>query len=141
MKLKKTVKELCAEADAQIETWDTQWAIAHRSDADVQLVDIRDVRELWRDGGIPGAVHAPRGMLEFWVDPESKYAKPVFQSGKRFVFFCGGGWRSALAAKTVQDMGLAPVCHIRGGFKAWKEAGGPIVPIEQKSPSAHKETS
>lgn len=136
MKLKKTVKELCAEAEAQIETWDVQTAIAQRDAADVQLVDIRDVRELWRDGGVPGAVHAPRGMLEFWVDPESKYARPVFQSGKRFVFFCGGGWRSALAAKTVQDMGLAPVCHIRGGFKAWKEAGGPIVPIEPKLPSA-----
>jgi rhodanese-related sulfurtransferase len=141
MKLKKSVKELCAEADAQIETWDVQAAIAHSKDADVQLVDIRDVRELWRDGGIPGAVHAPRGMLEFWVDPESKYAKPVFQSGKRFVFFCGGGLRSALAAKAVQDMGLAPVCHIRGGFKAWKEAGGPIVAVEQKPPSSANKSS
>jgi rhodanese-related sulfurtransferase len=135
MKLKKSVKELCAEADAQIETWDATTAIARQNEADVQLVDIRDVRELWREGGIPGALHAPRGMLEFWVDPESKYAKPVFQSGKRFVFFCAGGWRSALAAKTVQDMGLAPVCHIRGGFRAWKDAGGPVVPIEQKPPS------
>ncbi len=141
MKLKKSVKELCAEADAQIETWDAQTAIAHRNDADVQLVDIRDVRELWRDGGIPGALHAPRGMLEFWVDPESKYAKPVFQTGKRFVFFCAGGLRSALAAKTVEDMGLEPVCHIRGGFKAWKEAGGPVVPVEQKHPSSSKDQS
>ena len=141
MKLKKSVKELCAEADAQIETWDAETAIAHRNDADVQLVDIRDVRELWRDGGIPGALHAPRGMLEFWVDPESKYAKPAFQTGKRFVFFCAGGLRSALAAKTVEDMGLEPVCHIRGGFKAWKEAGGPTVPIEQKPPSVPKKTS
>jgi rhodanese-related sulfurtransferase len=141
MKLKRSVKELCAEAEAQIETWDVQTAIAHLNDAEVQLVDIRDVRELWREGGIPGALHAPRGMLEFWVDPESRYAKPVFQTGKRFVFFCAGGWRSALAAKTVQDMGLTPVCHIRGGFKAWKEAGGPTVPIEQKAPSASKQSS
>lgn len=139
MKLKKSVKELCAEAEAQIETWDAKTAIAHRNDADVQLVDIRDVRELWREGGVPGALHAPRGMLEFWIDPDSPYAKPAFQSGRRFVFFCAGGLRSALAAKTVQDMGVAPVCHIRGGFAAWKEAGGPIVPIEQKPPaSAYK---
>ncbi len=136
MKLNKGVKQLCAEAETQIETWDAKTAIAHRSDVDVQLVDIRDVRELWREGGIPGAFHAPRGMLEFWVDPDSRYAKDLFQSGKRFVFFCAGGGRSALAAKAVQDMGLAPVCHIRGGFTAWKEAGGPIVPIEQKPRSA-----
>lgn len=141
MKLKKTVKQLCAEADAQIETWDAKTAIARRNDADVQLVDIRDVRELWREGGIPGALHAPRGMLEFWVDPESKYAKAAFQSGKRFVFFCAGGWRSALAAKTVQDMGLTPVCHIRGGYAAWKEAGGPTVPIEHKPPSVSAKPS
>ena len=141
MKPKKSVKELVAEAEAQIETWDAKTAIAHRADADVQFVDIRDVRELWREGGIPGALHTPRGMLEFWVDPQSKYAKAVFQSGKRFVFFCAGGWRSALATKTVQDMGLAPVCHIRGGYAAWKEAGGPTVPVEQKPPSVASKVS
>ena len=103
-----------------------------QSDPNVQLVDIRDVRELWREGGIPGAYHAPRGMLEFWVDPESPYHKELFASGKKFVFFCAGGLRSALAAKTVQDMGLTPVAHIQGGFGAWREKGGPTVPIEQK---------
>ncbi len=105
-----------------------------RDDEEVLLVDIRDIRELWRDGAVPGALHAPRGMLEFWVDPESPYAREVFQSGKRFVFFCAGGLRSALAAKAVQDMGLAPVCHIAGGFTAWKEAGGPIEAKEPKLP-------
>lgn len=141
MKLKKSVKQLVDEADAQIETWDVATAIAHRDDADVQLVDIRDVRELWREGGVPGALHVPRGMLEFWTDPESKYGKAAFQSGKRFVFFCAGGWRSALATKTVQDMGLAPVCHIRGGFKAWKEGGGPTVAVTPKSASESKTAS
>ncbi len=133
MKLRKSVKDLCEEADAQIETWDVVTAIAHHGRPDVLLVDIRDVRELWRDGGIPGALHAPRCMLEFWIDPESKYAKPIFQSGRRFVFFCAGGRRSALATKTVQDMGLGPVCHIRGGYRAWKDAGGPTVRIEPKA--------
>jgi rhodanese-related sulfurtransferase len=79
-------------------------------------------------------MHSPRGMLEFWVDPESPYAREVFQSGKRFVFFCAGGLRSALAAKAVQDMGLGPVCHIAGGFTAWKEAGGPVEVKEPRLP-------
>ena len=93
---------------------------------DVVLIDIRDVRELARDGKVPGAFHAPRGMLEFWIDPESPYAKPIFQGDKKFIFHCAGGLRSALAAKTAQDMGLKPVAHIVGGFGAWKAAGGPV---------------
>lgn len=134
-KIKKGIKQLCAEAEAQIETLTAEQAIKLANDPKVQLVDIRDVRELWREGGIPGAHHAPRGMLEFWVDPESPYAKEIFQSGKKFVFFCAGGLRSALATKAVQDMGLTPVAHIEGGFGAWKEKGGPIEKIEPKPPS------
>ena len=125
-KMKKGVKQLCAEAEAQIETVTVEQAMALRNDPNVQLVDIRDIRELWREGGIPGAYHAPRGMLEFWVDPESPYHKPVFAQDKTFVFFCAGGWRSALSAATAQDMGLKPVAHVEGGFTAWKKAGGPI---------------
>ena len=83
-------------------------------------------RELQRDGKVPGAFHCPRGMLEFWIDPESPYHKPQFARGQEFVFFCAGGWRSALAAQTAQRMGLKPVAHIRGGFGAWKTAGGPV---------------
>ena len=132
LKLKKGVKQLCAEAEAEIETWTVEQAQAALKDPGVQIVDIRDVRELWREGTLPGALHAPRGMLEFWVDPESPYAREVFQSGKRFVFFCAGGLRSALAAKAVQDMGLTPVAHIRGGFEAWKQAGYEIEQREQK---------
>ena len=93
---------------------------------DVVLIDIRDVRELARDGKVPGAFHAPRGMLEFWIDPASPDFKPVFGADKKYVFFCAGGLRSALAAKTAQDMGLEPVAHIVGGFGAWKAAGGPV---------------
>ncbi len=99
---------------------------------DVVLVDIRDVRELARDGKVPGAVHAPRGMLEFWIDPASPYFKPVFGQDKQYVFFCAGGLRSALAAKTAQDMGLKPVAHILGGFGAWKKAGGPVEAADGK---------
>ncbi|HEX4210877.1 MAG TPA: rhodanese-like domain-containing protein [Candidatus Binataceae bacterium] len=128
LKLKKTVKELVAEANAEIETIDAQAAMKLKDDPNVMLVDLRDIRELNRDGKVPGALHAPRGMLEFWVDPESPYYKEVFGSGKKFVFFCAGGLRSALAAQTVQRMGLEPVCHIEGGFRAWKEAGGAVEP-------------
>jgi len=128
----KGIKELCEEAEAEIETIEAADAIALQGNDDVQLVDIRDIRELWREGALPDAQHAPRGMLEFWVDPDSPYHKEAFASGKKFVFFCAGGLRSALATKAVQDMGLRPVAHIKGGFSAWKEAGGPIVEKEKK---------
>lgn len=134
----KGVERLCAEAEREIETWTAADALPRLDDGEVVFVDIRDVRELWREGGIPGAVHAPRGMLEFWVDPASPYARDVFQSGKRFMFFCAGGLRSALAAKAVQDMGLAPVCHLAGGFGAWKEAGGPVEKKEPRLPSGSR---
>lgn len=90
---------------------------------DVVLVDLRDPRELEREGRMAGAFHCPRGMLEFWIDPASPYHKPVFAQDAHFVFFCAGGWRSALAARTAQIMGLAPVSHMEGGFSAWKKAG------------------
>jgi rhodanese-related sulfurtransferase len=131
----KGIAQLCAEAEAAIETWPVERALEHIEDDGVVFVDVRDVRELWREGTIPGAVHAPRGMLEFWVDPQSPYARDVFQSGKRIVLFCNMGWRSALAAKAVQDMGLAPVCHIGGGFSAWRESGGPVEPRAPKQKS------
>jgi rhodanese-related sulfurtransferase len=92
----------------------------------VGFVDLRDIRELKREGRVPGAFHCPRGMLEFWIDPASPYHKKVFAEDKRFVFFCAGGQRSALAAQTAQKMGLKPVAHIAEGFKGWKAAGGPV---------------
>ncbi len=122
------VTDLLAKANAEIETISVADAIALKDDPNVQLVDIRDVRELHREGQVPGAFHAPRGMLEFWVDPACKYHKEVFASGRKFVFFCASGWRSALTTQTLQAMGLTPVAHIEGGFNAWRDAGGPTEP-------------
>ena len=130
--MKKGYKALVAEAEAEIETIPAETAKAMLGAPGVVFVDLRDPRELEKEGVIPGAFHCPRGMLEFWIDPESPYARPVFQQQAKFVFFCGAGWRSALATKTAQDMGLAPVAHIGGGFGAWKAAGGPVAPHKQK---------
>ena len=127
MALKTTVKDMVAAANAEIETVPFEDAKAMLEDDAVQFVDIRDVRELERDGMIPGALHAPRGMLEFWVDPESPYHKEVFASGKRVVFYWASAWRSALATKALQDMGLEPVAHLEGGFGNWKKSGGPVA--------------
>jgi rhodanese-related sulfurtransferase len=97
-----------------------------RDPGSLQLVDVRDIREIEREGRIPGAFHCPRGMLEFWIDPKSPYHKPIFAEPKRFVFYCSLGWRSALSTDTAQRMGLANVAHIEGGFAAWKAAGGAV---------------
>jgi len=122
----KGYKALVAEANAAVTTLSVDDAQALLGRDDTVLVDLRDPRELEREGKMPGAFHCPRGMLEFWIDPESPYHKPIFAEDKQFVFFCGGGWRSALAAKAAQDMGLKPVAHIEGGFTAWKKAGAPV---------------
>ena len=118
-------QQLIDAAEAEVETLTPAEAMALLDREDHVFVDIRDIRELDREGRIPGAIHAPRGMLEFWVCPTSPYHKPVFAEDKTFVFFCAGGWRSALAAQQMQSMGLKPVAHIAGGFGAWREAGGP----------------
>jgi rhodanese-related sulfurtransferase len=125
-------KAMVAEANAKIETVPAADAVGLHGREDVVLVDIRDPRELERDGRVPGAFHCTRGMLEFWIDPESPYHKPIFAADKRFVFFCAGGMRSALAAATAHDMGLKPVAHVEGGFGAWKKAGGPVEPWAPK---------
>ena len=134
------IKELCAQAEREIETMTVEQVMAVKDEPTVQLVDIRDIRELWRDGAIPGATHAPRGMLEFWVDPASPYYRDEFGSGKKFIFFCAGGMRSALAAAAVHRMGLAPVAHMAGGFGAWLKAGGPVEAKEAKLPQAKTPT-
>ena len=130
------VGALVEAAEREIDALPADRAVALHGRADVVFVDLRDIRELDREGRVPGAFHCPRGMLEFWVDPESKYHKPVFAEDKRFVFFCAAGQRSALATATAQRMGLRPVAHIAGGFGAWKAAGGPVEP-----PSATKSKS
>jgi rhodanese-related sulfurtransferase len=124
--MKKGYKALLAEANAEIEAISATEAAALLGDDGVVFVDIREPAELENEGRIAGAKNMPRGVLEFWIDPESPYHKPVFASGKTFVFFCAAGWRSALTTKMAQDMGLAPVKHIDGGFAAWKESGLPV---------------
>jgi rhodanese-related sulfurtransferase len=133
--LKKGFRQLVSEAKSRIRTLSLDEARARHGRDDVVFVDVRDVRELERDGMIPGAFHCPRGMLEFWIDPESPYAKDVFRSGKEFVFYCNGAWRSALAADTAQQMGLEHVTEMDGGFAAWKSAGFPVAERGAKKPS------
>jgi rhodanese-related sulfurtransferase len=124
--MKKGYKQLVAEANSEVTTWTVADAVGAVGRADVVFVDIREPEELARDGKIPGAELAPRGMLEFYVDPESPYHKPAFSSGKTILLYCASAGRSALAAKTLRDMGLDGVAHIGGGFKAWVTANGPI---------------
>ena len=125
-------KALVAAAEADVEVVPVERAVGLLGDANTVFVDLRDPRELAREGKIPGAFHCPRGMLEFWIDPDSPYHKPVFAEDKSFLFFCGGGWRSALAAQTAKTMGLAPVSHMAGGFAAWKASGAPVEPGEPR---------
>ena len=137
MPITKGFQALVDEAMAQVTTHSVETVRARLSDPSVQIVDIRDPRELERGGTLPGALLAPRGMLEFWVDPDSPYFKPVFgDESREFVLFCGAGWRSALATKALQDMGMTNVAHIDGGFADWVETGAPVQTLE-----AHKAAS
>jgi len=129
------VEALVEAAEREVETMSAAAAVALHGRDDVVFVDLRDIRELAREGRLPGAFHCPRGMLEFWVDPQSKYHKSVFAQDKRFVFFCAAGQRSALATLTAKDMGLKPVAHIGGGFGAWRDAGGPVEAPKEKPKS------
>ncbi len=126
--IRKSVMAMVAEADAQVRKVEVDEALGMHGRGDVVFVDLRDIRELARTGRIAGARHVPRGMLEFWIDPESPYHKPFFAKDKTFVFYCAGAWRSALAAKTADDMGLSPVAHLGGGIQAWIDADGPVDP-------------
>ena len=132
MELKVSSRALVQAAEAEIETLELSAARQLLDDPDTQFVDLRDIRELQREGRIPGAFHAPRGMLEFWVDPESPYYTDVFGSGRKLVFYCQSGWRSALSTRAVQEMGLPDVCHIKGGFRAWQEAGAPVEALPER---------
>jgi rhodanese-related sulfurtransferase len=127
-------RELMAKAEAAVESVSAADALELAKRDDVVIVDIRDIRELERDGRIPGSFHAPRGMLEFWVDPESPYHKPVFAQDKTFIIHCASGWRSVLATEALKAMGLRPVKNLAGGFRAWREAGGDVEKLpEMKS--------
>jgi rhodanese-related sulfurtransferase len=142
MPITKGFQALVDEAMAQVITYSVDQVRVRLGDPKVQIVDIRDPRELEKEGTLPGALLAPRGMLEFWVDPASPYFKPVFaDESKEFILFCGAGWRSALATKTLRDMGMTNVAHIDGGFTAWKKADAPMVSLEQhKAESAARKT-
>jgi rhodanese-related sulfurtransferase len=119
----KSVEEMIAQARETITEHTPAEALRLQLEGDAVIVDIRDVRELQREGVIPGAIHAPRGMLEFWVDPQSPYHKPVFAEDREFILNCASGWRSALSAKTLDDMGMTNTSHIVGGFGAWRDDG------------------
>ena len=138
MPITKNAQQLVAEAMAVVTTYSVEQVQARMHDADVQIVDIRDVRELERDGTVVGAYPAPRGMLEFWVDPGSPYYKPLFgDESKEFILYCGAGWRSALAAKALQDMGMTNVAHIDGGYAAWVKQGAPTETLEAQKARRH----
>jgi rhodanese-related sulfurtransferase len=131
MPITKGFRQLVDEATAQITTYSVAQVRERLNDPAVQVVDIRDVRELEREGTVPGCINAPRGMLEFWVDPASPYFKPVFgDESREFVLFCGAGWRSALATKALKDMGMGNVAHIEGGFTEWVKQGAPVESYE-----------
>ena len=130
MPITKGYRQLVDEAMAEVTTYSVAQVVDRLAHAGTQIVDIRDIRELTA-GTVSGAFHAPRGMLEFWVDPASPYHKPVFADETReFVLFCGAGWRSALAAKALQDMGMINVAHIDGGWAHWTRAGAPVESLE-----------
>jgi rhodanese-related sulfurtransferase len=130
--LKVSHRQLIDNALAEVETLEIEEAENFLEDDDAMFVDLRDPRELEREGKIPNALHAPRGMLEFWVDPTSPYHKEAFTSGKRIIFYCQSGWRSALATKAVQDMGLERVCHIGDGYRGWKDSGAATEDFERR---------
>ncbi|MFW8594886.1 rhodanese-like domain-containing protein [Cribrihabitans neustonicus] len=124
------VKALLDEANQTVQAMPVAEALQKAQDEAYVFIDLRDIRELQRSGMIPGAFSCPRGMLEFWIDPESPYHKPVFNQDKTYVFYCASAWRSALSARTAMEMGLKPVMHLEGGFTEWAKQGGPVVPRE-----------
>lgn len=126
LNIKRTVEQMVADANKEVEEISIDEARALVGRDDVLFIDIRDIRELAKTGRVSGARHVPRGMLEMWIDPNTPYHREFFAEDKKFIFYCAGAWRSALAAKTAQDMGLVPVAHLEGGINAWIEAGGPI---------------
>ena len=134
MSLLKSSKQLVEEANERINTLSIEEAKGRLGKSDVVFIDIRDVRELEREGTIPDAIHVPRGVLEFLIDPESPYFKPVFGEDKQFILYCQSGWRSALATAALQDMGLSTACHIEGGFNAWKNSDGEVIEKKKNLP-------
>ena len=130
--LEKTAWGMAEEADRNVESVTVEELEAEMDDENTVALDIRDIREVWIEGSIPDAEHAPRGMLEFWADPETKYYKDFFDTEKRYVLYCNEAGRSALAAERLEEMGYSDVAHLEGGFTAWQEAGKDVVDVPQK---------
>ena len=131
--LKTSASDMVKNARARIEEIEASDLITMMEDPNVVIVDIRDIRERQRSGYIPGSFHAPRGMIEFWVDPESPYHKDIFdQEGKKYVFYCASGWRSALTVATLQDMGFE-AAHLKEGFSTWEKQGGAVEQHDRSS--------
>ena len=127
-----TVREMVDDAKTRIDNLSMEQVEAERREGTALLIDVRDVRELWREGKIPGARHVPRGMLEFWADPESEYYKDFMQPDARVILYCAGGLRSALAADTLNRLGYRDVGHLEIGFDEWKNRGGEVAEVSQK---------
>ena len=128
LNITRTVIQMVSEANEQVEEISVANALRLVKHKNVLFIDVRDIREVAKTGRVPGARHVPRGMLEMWIDPETPYHREFFAEDRKFIFYCASAWRSALAAKTAQDMGLTPVAHLEGGINAWIDSGGPIEP-------------
>lgn len=128
LNITRTVIQMVSEANEQVEEISVANALGLVKHENILFIDVRDIREVAKTGRVPGARHVPRGMLEMWIDPETPYHREFFAEDRKFIFYCASAWRSALAAKTAQDMGLTPVAHLEGGINAWIDAGGPIEP-------------
>ena len=128
LNITRTVIQMVSEANEQVEEISVANALKLVKHENILFIDVRDIREVANTGRVPGARHVPRGMLEMWIDPKTPYHREFFAEDRKFIFYCASAWRSALAAKTAQDMGLTPVAHLEGGINAWIDAGGPIEP-------------
>lgn len=128
LNITRTVIQMVSEANEQVEEISVANALRLVEHENVLFIDVRDIREVAKTGRVLGARHVPRGMLEMWIDPETPYHREFFAEDRKFIFYCASAWRSALAAKTAQDMGLTPVAHLEGGINAWIDSGGPIEP-------------
>ena len=128
LNITRTVIQMVSEANQQVEEISVANALRLVKQENTLFIDVRDIREVAKTGRVLGARHVPRGMLEMWIDPETPYHREFFAEDRKFIFYCASAWRSALAAKTAQDMGLTPVAHLEGGINAWIDAGGPIEP-------------
>ncbi len=135
LSIERGFKSLVAAAEARVEALSPTQLREKMGQSGVLLVDLRDIRELQREGRIPGSLHIPRGMLEFWVDPASPYYRREFDTAEELVLYCNKGWRSALAASSLLDMGVTQVSHLAGGMERWQEQDGAVEALPSRKPS------